>query len=135
IVETVSSRLANTLYGYFIGKRIAFPVVEYFVRNNWGKYGLTRIMMNSKGFFFFQFKTLKGLEDVLENGSWMIHVLQDSLTIGIPCEDDGFSIEIVSIEYEWKPPRCDLCKILVILMTGVKINVDLTFVIDPMNQF
>ncbi|GKB04295.1 reverse transcriptase domain-containing protein [Tanacetum coccineum] len=32
-------------------------------------------------------------------------VLQDSLTIGIPCEDDGFSIE-----YEWKPPRCDLCK-------------------------
>ncbi|GKB11556.1 hypothetical protein Tco_0845479 [Tanacetum coccineum] len=44
-------------------------------------------------------------------------VLQDSLTIGIPCEDDGFSIEIVSIEYEWKPPRCDLCKILVILMT------------------
>ncbi|GJS89030.1 zinc knuckle CX2CX4HX4C containing protein [Tanacetum coccineum] len=37
-----------------------------------GKYGLTRIMMNSKGFFFFQFKTLKGLEDVLENGTWMI---------------------------------------------------------------
>ncbi|GJS93807.1 zinc knuckle CX2CX4HX4C containing protein [Tanacetum coccineum] len=146
-------------------------------------------MMNSKGFFFFQFKTLKGLEDVLENGSWMIRkspiilkkwnmstrlckdeltripvwvkihdvaihaftqdglsiiasklgkpiiasmcieswgrssfarrlieintedVLQDSLTIGIPCEDDRFSIETVSIEYEWKPPRCDLCKI------------------------
>ncbi|GKA62693.1 hypothetical protein Tco_0762212 [Tanacetum coccineum] len=37
IVETFSSRLANALYGYFIGKRIAFPVVEYFVRNNWGK--------------------------------------------------------------------------------------------------
>ncbi|GJY46492.1 zinc knuckle CX2CX4HX4C containing protein [Tanacetum coccineum] len=117
--------------------------------------------MNSKGFFFFQFKTLKGLDDVLENGPWMIHkspiilkkwnmstrlckdelsrihvwvkiydvpiqaftedglsiiaskldVLQDSLTIGIPCEDDRFSIESVSIEYEWKPPRCDLCKI------------------------
>ncbi|GJT06947.1 zinc knuckle CX2CX4HX4C containing protein [Tanacetum coccineum] len=35
-------------YGYFIGKRIAFPVMEYYVRNNWGKYGLTRLMMNSK---------------------------------------------------------------------------------------
>ncbi|GKE44634.1 zinc knuckle CX2CX4HX4C containing protein, partial [Tanacetum coccineum] len=164
IVKTVSSRLANTLYGYFIG------------------------------FFFFQFKTPKGLEDVLENGPWMIRkspiilkkwnmntrlckdelarilvwvkihdvpiqaftedglsiiaskigkpimldsytssmcikswgrssfarclieinaedVLLDSLTIGIPCEDDGFSIETISIEYEWKPPRCDLCKI------------------------
>ncbi|GKE64506.1 hypothetical protein Tco_1518667 [Tanacetum coccineum] len=38
-------------------------------------------------------------------------VLQDSLTIGIPCEDDRLSIESVFIEYEWKPPRCDLCKI------------------------
>ncbi|GKB68750.1 zinc knuckle CX2CX4HX4C containing protein [Tanacetum coccineum] len=33
---------------------------------------LKRIMMNSKGFFFFQFKTSKGLEDVIENGPWMI---------------------------------------------------------------
>ncbi|GJR44358.1 zinc knuckle CX2CX4HX4C containing protein [Tanacetum coccineum] len=48
VVETVSTRFANTLYGYFIGKRIAFPVIEYDVRNN------------------------LGLEDVLENGPWMI---------------------------------------------------------------
>ncbi|GKC35484.1 zinc knuckle CX2CX4HX4C containing protein [Tanacetum coccineum] len=26
-------------------------------------------------------------------------------------EDEGFSIEMVRVEYEWKPPRCDLCKI------------------------
>ncbi|GJT94129.1 gypsy type transposase [Tanacetum coccineum] len=67
VVETVSTRFDNTLYGYFIGKRITFPVVEYYARNNWGKYGLTRIMMNSNGFFFFKFKA-----DVLENGPWMI---------------------------------------------------------------
>ncbi|GJS63678.1 zinc knuckle CX2CX4HX4C containing protein [Tanacetum coccineum] len=72
VVETVSTRFANTSYGYFIGKRIAFSIMEYYVRNNWGKYGLTRIMMNSKGFFFFQLKNTKGLEDVLENGPWMI---------------------------------------------------------------
>ncbi|GJX75114.1 integrase, catalytic region, zinc finger, CCHC-type containing protein [Tanacetum coccineum] len=29
-------------------------------------------MMNYKGFFFFKFDTSKGLEDVLENGPWMI---------------------------------------------------------------
>ncbi|GJW15069.1 zinc knuckle CX2CX4HX4C containing protein [Tanacetum coccineum] len=72
LVETVSTRFANTLYGYFNGKHIAFPVVEYYVRNNWGKYGLTRILMNSKDFFFLQFKTSNGLEDVLENEPWMI---------------------------------------------------------------
>ncbi|GJW68116.1 zinc knuckle CX2CX4HX4C containing protein [Tanacetum coccineum] len=38
----------------------------------WGKYGLTRIMMNFKSFFFFKFNTSKSLEDVLENGPWMI---------------------------------------------------------------
>ncbi|GKE82946.1 hypothetical protein Tco_1552946 [Tanacetum coccineum] len=38
--------------------------------------------------------------------------LEESLTIGVPLiEDTGFTIETVTIEYEWKPPRCDLCKI------------------------
>ncbi|GJX34676.1 hypothetical protein Tco_0246233, partial [Tanacetum coccineum] len=48
VVEKVSLHFEHTLYGYFIGKRIAFSVVEYFVQNNWAKHGLTRIMMNSK---------------------------------------------------------------------------------------
>ncbi|GKA08464.1 hypothetical protein Tco_0687795 [Tanacetum coccineum] len=39
-------------------------------------------------------------------------VLKESLTMGIPLIDyPGFTIKIVSIEYEWKPPRCDLCRI------------------------
>nr|GEX44037.1 hypothetical protein [Tanacetum cinerariifolium] len=32
--------------------------------------------------------------------------------MGVPLiKGMGFIIEIVTIEYEWKPPRCDLCKI------------------------
>ncbi|GKD88975.1 hypothetical protein Tco_1364482 [Tanacetum coccineum] len=34
VIEKVSVRFENTLYGYFIGKRMAFPVVEYYDRNN-----------------------------------------------------------------------------------------------------
>ncbi|GKE29971.1 hypothetical protein Tco_1445355 [Tanacetum coccineum] len=34
VVKAVSTRFENKLYGYFIGKRIAFLVGEYFVRNN-----------------------------------------------------------------------------------------------------
>ncbi|GJS82429.1 hypothetical protein Tco_0748970 [Tanacetum coccineum] len=37
IVEKVSTCFQHTLHGYFIGKRMAFPVVEYYVRNNWGE--------------------------------------------------------------------------------------------------
>ncbi|GKG07793.1 zinc knuckle CX2CX4HX4C containing protein, partial [Tanacetum coccineum] len=72
IVEKVSTRFEHTLYGYFIRKRMAFPVVEYYARNNWAKHGMKRIMMNSKGFFFFKFDSRTGLEAVLEGGPWLI---------------------------------------------------------------
>ncbi|GJZ75422.1 zinc knuckle CX2CX4HX4C containing protein [Tanacetum coccineum] len=72
IVKKVSTRFEHTLYGYFIGKRMAFPVVDYYARNNWAKHGLKKIMMNSKGFFFFKFDSRAGLEAILEGGPWMI---------------------------------------------------------------
>ncbi|GJX38733.1 zinc knuckle CX2CX4HX4C containing protein [Tanacetum coccineum] len=73
VVEKVSTRFEHTLYGYFIGKRMAFPVVEYYARNNWAKHGLKRIMMNNKGFFFFKFDSRVRLEAILEGGPWLIH--------------------------------------------------------------
>jgi hypothetical protein len=33
VVKEVNTRYENTLYGYFLGKRLAFPVVDYYVRN------------------------------------------------------------------------------------------------------
>ncbi|GJZ58031.1 hypothetical protein Tco_0613525 [Tanacetum coccineum] len=53
VVEKVSTRFKHTLYGYFIGKRMAFPVVEYYARNNWAKHGLKREYDNSVQSFFF----------------------------------------------------------------------------------
>nr|GEU97022.1 hypothetical protein [Tanacetum cinerariifolium] len=34
VVEKVSTRFEHTLYGYFIRKRMAFPVAEYYAKNN-----------------------------------------------------------------------------------------------------
>ena len=70
--EEVNTRYENTLYGYFLGQRLAFSVVDYYVRNTWAKYGIQKVMMNAKGFFFFKFNSKKGVEDVLENGPWLI---------------------------------------------------------------
>ncbi|GJX81470.1 retrovirus-related pol polyprotein from transposon TNT 1-94 [Tanacetum coccineum] len=113
VVKKVSTRFEHTLYGYFIGKRMAFSVVEYYARNNWAKHGLKRIMMNSKGFFFFKFDSRAGLEAVLEGGPWLIQAdLVDVVTIGIPSLfRDGFTKETIRVEYEWRAPRCDICKI------------------------
>ncbi|GJW16427.1 zinc knuckle CX2CX4HX4C containing protein [Tanacetum coccineum] len=165
VVKNVSTRFEHTLYGYFIGKRMAFSVVEYYARNNWAKHGLKRIMMNNKGFFFFKFDSRAGLEAVLEGGPWLIckspiilkkwsmdtRLLKEELT-RIPIwvkfhdvpiqvfEEDGISLiatfigkpvdlvdvvtmgvpsltreaftkETIRVEYEWRPPRCDICKI------------------------
>ncbi|XP_022014977.1 uncharacterized protein LOC110914496 [Helianthus annuus] len=71
-VRAVQHKLANTLYGYFLGDRVAFPVVEYFVRNNWKKFGLQKTMMNANGFFFFQFSNETGMLDALKGGPWII---------------------------------------------------------------
>ncbi|GJS46822.1 zinc knuckle CX2CX4HX4C containing protein [Tanacetum coccineum] len=73
-VDKVSSRLSNTLYGYFIRKRLAFPLVETYVKNTWAKYGLKRVQLHND-FFLFQFETKEGMESVLENGPWLIRLV------------------------------------------------------------
>nr|GFD35488.1 zinc knuckle CX2CX4HX4C [Tanacetum cinerariifolium] len=38
--------------------------------------------------------------------------LVNVVTIGIPSlSRDGFTKENIRVEYEWRPPRCDICKI------------------------
>nr|GFA37975.1 zinc knuckle CX2CX4HX4C [Tanacetum cinerariifolium] len=38
--------------------------------------------------------------------------LKDSVIVGIPLHDgEGFTKEMVQVEYEWKPPYCDHYKI------------------------
>ncbi|GKE08286.1 zinc knuckle CX2CX4HX4C containing protein, partial [Tanacetum coccineum] len=49
-VDEISVKFANTLYGYFIGSWLAFPIVENYVRNAWVKYGfesIVPIMLNT----------------------------------------------------------------------------------------
>ncbi|GKF00477.1 hypothetical protein Tco_0023827, partial [Tanacetum coccineum] len=72
-IRAISERFANTAYGFFLGKRVAYPVVANYVRNTWGKYGLVKSMLNSStGIFSFQFSSMKGLDAMLENGPWFI---------------------------------------------------------------
>ncbi|GKD36585.1 retrovirus-related pol polyprotein from transposon TNT 1-94, partial [Tanacetum coccineum] len=71
-IQGVKNRFANSLVGFFVGKSLVFPVVQNYVTNTWGKFGLQKIMRNDDGFFFFKFDTKEGLEEVLERGPWMI---------------------------------------------------------------
>ncbi|GJY74091.1 putative reverse transcriptase domain-containing protein, partial [Tanacetum coccineum] len=72
-IRAISKRFANTAYGFFLGKRVAYPMVANYVRNTWGKYGLVRSMFSSfTELFSFQFNSMDGLNAMLKNGPWFI---------------------------------------------------------------
>nr|KAJ0221735.1 hypothetical protein LSAT_V11C200050550 [Lactuca sativa] len=62
-----------TLYGFFVGKKLAFPTVNHFTFKMWKTYGLKDIMVNDEGFFFFKFDSKEGMMNVLEGGPWLIN--------------------------------------------------------------
>ncbi|GJZ98588.1 hypothetical protein Tco_0671041 [Tanacetum coccineum] len=120
-IGEVSNWFVNTLYGYFIGKRIAFPIVENYVKNIWAKYGLERVMLNKlrRPIMLDAYTSTVCLKswrrntyawDLIEVSSKM--ALMDSLVVVILFQNgSGHSMETIDIEYEWQPPRCDKCKI------------------------
>ncbi|GKD40051.1 putative reverse transcriptase domain-containing protein [Tanacetum coccineum] len=72
-IRAISERFANTTYGFFLRKKVAYPVVANYVRNTWGKYGLVRSMFSSSTeIFSIQFSSMDGLIAMLENGPWFI---------------------------------------------------------------
>ncbi|GJT66987.1 hypothetical protein Tco_1018467 [Tanacetum coccineum] len=60
-IRTISERFANTTFGFFLGKRVAYHAVANYVRNTWGKYGLVRSMFSSSiGLFSFELSSMEG---------------------------------------------------------------------------
>ncbi|GJU48746.1 putative retrotransposon gag domain, aspartic peptidase domain protein [Tanacetum coccineum] len=99
-VDEVSDRFANTLCGYFIGKRLAFPIVKNYVKNTWAKYGLERVMLRNE-LFFFQFATKEGMEQVFENGpwlNWLVHIILNTWTPNMHLKKDEITMASVWVK-------------------------------------
>ncbi|KAJ9559707.1 hypothetical protein OSB04_004867 [Centaurea solstitialis] len=73
LIQKQANEWALTLAGYFLGKRPAFPFVQYHARRLWKKYGLTDVILNDQGYFFFKFNSDQGLNFVYENGPWLFN--------------------------------------------------------------
>ncbi|GJY34943.1 putative reverse transcriptase domain-containing protein [Tanacetum coccineum] len=72
-ISAISECFANTTYGFFLGKKVAYPVVANYVRNTWGKYRLVCLIFSSSTrLFSFQISSMDGLDVMLENGPWFI---------------------------------------------------------------
>nr|GEU31212.1 hypothetical protein [Tanacetum cinerariifolium] len=68
-IDKVTSEFENSLVGYFIGKSLAFQIVQIYVSSD--------------------------------------SDLKKEVTMVVPNEDEtGYTREVISVEYEWQPPRC-----------------------------
>ncbi|GJW78227.1 hypothetical protein Tco_0139909 [Tanacetum coccineum] len=102
-IRAINEQFFNTAYGFFLGKRVSYPVVANYVRNTWGKYGLVKSMLNSStGIFSFQSSYARALIEVRSDVE-----LKDNIVVAMPkLVGEGFYTCNVRIEYDWKPPRC-----------------------------
>ncbi|GJT39305.1 putative reverse transcriptase domain, reverse transcriptase zinc-binding domain protein [Tanacetum coccineum] len=170
-MDDVKRMYDNTLVGYFVGKSLAFLVVQSYVNNTRGKFGLQKLLRNNDGVYLFKISSLTGVEQVLEREvtkvpvwvklhgvpvlaysddglsliatqrgkpiildaftssicveSWgrisfaraLIEVSSDSVLKNdvvmaiLNEEGNGYTKEVIRVEYKWKPPHCVDCKI------------------------
>ncbi|GKD46736.1 hypothetical protein Tco_1271381 [Tanacetum coccineum] len=80
VVKAVKHKFENSLVGFFVGKKVAFPLVKNYVTNTWSKFGFEKVMSDADGLFYFKFASLNGLEQVLEQGPWLIRNIPLILT-------------------------------------------------------
>lgn len=83
VVDDMCTKLTISLYGYFIGQRIAFPIVEDYVKHAWGRFGFEHVILRN-GFFFFKFSSLEGMNKVLTGGPWFIRSMPLFLHVWVP---------------------------------------------------
>ncbi|GKA26933.1 cytokinin dehydrogenase 3-like protein [Tanacetum coccineum] len=127
----ISELFANTAYNFFLGKKVAYPVVANYVRNTWGKYGLNNPLILKKWNpdenllkeYVSTVPVWVNLHGVpvtafSEDGLSAIATkltdvkLKDNIVMAMPkITREGHYTCNVCFEYEWKPPRCSSCKV------------------------
>ncbi|KAL0283802.1 UNVERIFIED_CONTAM: hypothetical protein Sradi_7216200 [Sesamum radiatum] len=71
MIRNGAQRWATTAVGYFLGKRPYFHHVNEFARSVWPM--VREVKATANGFFFFEFKTMAAMEEVIEGGPWLFH--------------------------------------------------------------
>lgn len=83
VVDDMCTKLTNSLNGYFIGLRIAFPIVEDYVKHAWARFGFEHVILRNV-FFIFKFSSSEGMNKVLNGGPWLIRSTPLFLHIWVP---------------------------------------------------
>ncbi|GJS26094.1 hypothetical protein Tco_0486714 [Tanacetum coccineum] len=105
-LTAAQQRYTNSLVGYFAGKNVAFPLVQNYVTNTWGKFGFQKVIKDEDGFFYFKFSSLTGLEQVLEQGPWLIRnipIIPTKWSLNLSLEKDKVTKILVWVKMHKVP--------------------------------
>nr|GEU85579.1 hypothetical protein [Tanacetum cinerariifolium] len=87
-VIVAQNKFANSLVGFFVGKKVAFQLVQNYVKNTWTKFGFQYVMHNDDDVYYFKFTSMTGLEQVTKVPVWVkIHKVPM-----VAYSEDGLSI-------------------------------------------
>nr|GEU88108.1 hypothetical protein [Tanacetum cinerariifolium] len=107
------NKFANSLVGFFVGKKVAFQLVQNHVSNTWSKFKFQKVTRDDDDVYYFKFTSWTGLEQGrLGFARALIEVtaekdLKQKVTMVIPIVDgEGHTMAKMDVEYKWKPPRC-----------------------------
>ncbi|GJT69783.1 cytokinin dehydrogenase 3-like protein [Tanacetum coccineum] len=141
-IRAISARFANTAYGFFLGKKMAYPVVVNYVRNTWVKlHGVPVMAFSEDGLSVIATKLgtplmLDSYTSDMCMQSWgrssyaRVRIelradmdLKDNIVVAMPkITREGHYTCNVRVEYEWKPPRCSSCKVFGYIHEGCPKN-------------
>ncbi|KAF7113421.1 hypothetical protein RHSIM_RhsimUnG0127600 [Rhododendron simsii] len=72
VIDQGSDRWNDCVVGYFLDKRVPFPLVKNIVMRIWEKFGIYDVLANDQGFFFFQFSKPDAYHSLM--GSGLCHI-------------------------------------------------------------
>ena len=72
IVQEGSKKWDLTLVGYFVGLKMNYNEISGHLRRMWRSYQLAEIISNECGLLFIKFRSVEGMNFVLENGPWLV---------------------------------------------------------------
>nr|GEZ50550.1 hypothetical protein [Tanacetum cinerariifolium] len=92
LLKSMSGKVKNkydySLIGYFVGKSLAFPIVQNYFKTTWRKFGFQKLMRTDDGVFLFKFESQAGLEQAMKVLVWV--KLYNVLLLAY--SDDGLSL-------------------------------------------
>ena len=71
VIEEGAQAWTHCLVGYFIGSKLPFSAINSIARKIWAKEGLSDVLAQTNGFFFFRCSTEEGATAVFDKGPWL----------------------------------------------------------------